>query len=68
MRHRVLQGWNIVDEESLHFAGEMLLNKTGAEALLITRGEHGRSLFEKDGKDAHIPTVAQEVYDVSGRR
>ena len=59
-------GVEIADEQSLHLAGEKLLARTGAEALLITRGEHGMSLFEKAGGQAHIPTVAQEVYDVSG--
>ncbi|MBI5344055.1 MAG: hypothetical protein HZB83_01745, partial [Deltaproteobacteria bacterium] len=29
------------------------------------RGEHGMSLFE-EGSETHIPTVAKEVYDVSG--
>ncbi len=59
-------GVEISDDHSLHLAGETLLKRTGAEALLITRGEHGMSLFEKDGDRTHIPTVAQEVYDVSG--
>ncbi|HPL83206.1 MAG TPA: PfkB family carbohydrate kinase, partial [Candidatus Omnitrophota bacterium] len=29
-------------------------------------GEQGVKLFEKNGKITHIPTVAQEVFDVSG--
>jgi D-beta-D-heptose 7-phosphate kinase/D-beta-D-heptose 1-phosphate adenosyltransferase len=58
-------GIEITDEKSLHTAGEVLLNKLGCEALLITRGEHGMSLFEPDS-DVHVPTVAREVYDVSG--
>lgn len=35
------------------------------EALLITRGEEGMSLFEAGGH-VDIPTVAKEVYDVTG--
>jgi len=58
-------GVEIEDEASLHRAGEVLLNKLGCKALLITRGENGMSLFEDDS-DTHIPTVAREVYDVSG--
>lgn len=58
-------GVEITDEESLHRAGELLKNKLGCDALLITRGEHGMSLFEGDS-DTHIPTVAKEVFDVSG--
>jgi len=47
-------------------AGRILLSRMGCEAVLITRGEHGMSLFEQDGRIAHIPTVAREVYDVTG--
>jgi len=59
-------GIDIEDDDSLLRAGEVLLNKLGCEAVLITRGEHGMSLFENNGGITHIPTVAQEVYDVSG--
>ena len=38
----------------------------GLESLLITLGEQGMCLFEDNGKITHIPTVAQEVFDVSG--
>ncbi|MBI1912990.1 MAG: D-glycero-beta-D-manno-heptose-7-phosphate kinase [Deltaproteobacteria bacterium] len=58
-------GVDIVDNASLHRAGEVLFNKLGCEALLITRGENGMSLFEP-GFETHIPTVAKEVFDVSG--
>jgi D-beta-D-heptose 7-phosphate kinase/D-beta-D-heptose 1-phosphate adenosyltransferase len=58
-------GMEIVDEESLKMAGEILLKKFSCKALLITRGEHGMSLFEANS-ETHIPTVAKEVYDVSG--
>jgi D-glycero-beta-D-manno-heptose-7-phosphate kinase len=36
-----------------------------AESIMITRSEHGVSLFEKD-KITHIPTMAKEVFDVTG--
>jgi D-beta-D-heptose 7-phosphate kinase/D-beta-D-heptose 1-phosphate adenosyltransferase len=39
------------------------------DALLVTRGEHGMSLYHGDGegrREVHIPTVAKEVYDVTG--
>ncbi len=39
------------------------------DALLVTRGEHGMSLYYEDGderREVHIPTVAKEVYDVTG--
>jgi D-beta-D-heptose 7-phosphate kinase/D-beta-D-heptose 1-phosphate adenosyltransferase len=33
---------------------------------LITRGEQGMSLFEKGGDITHLPTLARQVYDVTG--
>jgi len=47
-------------------AGKSLLKKLKTQAVLITRGEQGMSLFEKSGKVTHIQTAAREVYDVSG--
>ncbi len=59
-------GIDIEDESSLHAAGEKLLKKLRCKAVLITRGEQGMSLFEKDGRETHISTKAKEVYDVTG--
>jgi rfaE bifunctional protein kinase chain/domain len=42
-----------------------LLRKISCDAILITRGEQGMSLFNKE-KVIHIPTVAKNVYDVTG--
>ncbi len=58
-------GIEIRDEDSLLNAGRTLLRKISCNAVLITRGEHGMSLFRKD-KVVHIPTVAKNVYDVTG--
>ncbi len=57
---------DIDDDESLLKAGGLLLKRLRCDAVLITRGEHGMSLFERGGRITHIPTVAQEVYDVTG--
>lgn len=43
-----------------------LLEKWQTQHLLITLGEHGMVLFERELEPYHIPTRAQEVYDVSG--
>lgn len=59
-------GIDIVDEATLLKAGRSLLKSSGCRAVLITRGEHGMSLFEVGKRVCHIPTVAREVYDVSG--
>jgi D-beta-D-heptose 7-phosphate kinase/D-beta-D-heptose 1-phosphate adenosyltransferase len=53
-------------EADLLRAGRLLLRRLKARAILITRGEHGMSLFEVGKPVCHIPTVAREVYDVTG--
>lgn len=58
-------GVEIKDEMSLIKAGRALISRLSCGALLITRGEEGMSLFEKD-RITHIPTVARHVYDVTG--
>ncbi len=59
-------GIRIKDKDSLKAAGEKLIKLLKAEAVLITLGEDGMALFEKGKGSVCIPTVAQEVYDVSG--
>jgi len=59
-------GIEIENDAALLQAGEVLLKKLSSEAVLITRGEHGMSLFEKSGAVTHIPTEAKQVFDVTG--
>ena len=61
-----MQGRRIVDEASLLEVGWGLQKRLDAEAVLVTRGPGGMSLFEKGGRYTHLPTVAREVYDVTG--
>ncbi len=56
----------IESENSLLKAGTTLLKRLKCKAVLITRGEQGMSLFERNGRITHIPTVAREVFDVTG--
>jgi D-beta-D-heptose 7-phosphate kinase/D-beta-D-heptose 1-phosphate adenosyltransferase len=56
----------IADEVSLLEAGRELQRLVDSDYVLLTRGEHGMSLFSRDGDVRHIPTVAREVYDVTG--
>ncbi|HWR59487.1 MAG TPA: D-glycero-beta-D-manno-heptose-7-phosphate kinase [Thermodesulfovibrionales bacterium] len=58
-------GVEIKDEKSLIRAGKTLLSRLSCGAVLITRGEEGMSLFERE-KITHIPTAARHVYDVTG--
>lgn len=57
---------DIHDEQSLLKAGSLLLKRLKCGAVLITRGEQGMSLFEKGGRVVHMPTVALDVFDVTG--
>lgn len=59
-------GVEITDETSLLSVGRQLVKLLEGSNVLITRGEEGMSLFEPNGDVTHIPTVAKEVYDVSG--
>lgn len=59
-------GFQIKDEASLLRAGKRLLTKIGCGIALITLGENGMAVFQKKGRTKQIPTVAQEVFDVSG--
>jgi D-beta-D-heptose 7-phosphate kinase/D-beta-D-heptose 1-phosphate adenosyltransferase len=60
-----ISGIEIESEETLIKAGRTLLADLGCEAVLITRGEEGMSLFQRK-RTSHIPTKAKEVYDVTG--
>jgi len=59
-------GRTIRDPETLLAAGEDLRGRLDADAVLITRGADGMSLFERGGRLTHLPTVAREVFDVTG--
>ena len=59
-------GIDISDNKTLISAGNLLIKKLRCGSVTITRGDEGMTLFEKSGKITHIPTCAQEVYDVSG--
>jgi len=59
-------GKEIRDEDSLMEVGRNLLERFASQAILVTRGEEGMVLFEREGKVVTVPTVAKEVYDVTG--
>ena len=62
----IAAGIEIHDEASLVRAGTRLLRVARASAVLITRGKEGVSLIESGRKPLHLPTVAREVFDVTG--
>ncbi len=56
----------VMDDRPLLQVGAALLEKWATEHLLITLGEDGMILFGREGAPHHIPTKAQQVFDVSG--
>lgn len=59
-------GVRIRGDADVVVAGERLLEQLAVEAALITRGEHGMSLFRRGRRPVHLPTAAREVFDVTG--
>lgn len=59
-------GVDILDRESLTRAGEIILNRTGAQRLLITCGKDGMALFQPESSPRLISAKARQVFDVSG--
>ena len=58
-------GLKIKNPDDAVQAGMKLLDKWGCESVLVTLGELGM-VFVSKNESFHIPTVAREVYDVSG--
>lgn len=58
-------GIPVKSPEDIDRIGWKLLKTLRSEGVLVTLGEKGMKLF-RQGKLVHIPTVAQEVFDVSG--
>jgi D-glycero-beta-D-manno-heptose-7-phosphate kinase len=47
-------------------AGAEILSLISCRYLIIKRGEQGMTVFEQKKRPLHIPTVAREVFDVTG--
>jgi len=54
------------DQSSVEEMGKKLLKRLSCKALVITQGEKGMTIFERHQKPYRVPTVAKEVYDVTG--
>lgn len=60
-------GIRICDEPSLREAGRRLLEGMDARLVLITRGSDGMSLFERNGREVHLPAWhLEDVRDPTG--
>lgn len=59
------QHQGIKTDEDIARLGKKILKLLQSQSVLITRGEKGMTIIEKN-KITHIPTRAKEVYDVTG--
>ena len=59
-------GIDVRFEGDLEQAAGKILDELECEAVLITRGEQGMSLYERERPPLHIATAAREVFDVTG--
>src|SRR6185369_16556793 len=57
---------NPTEDHNLMRAAETLLHRLKPAVLLVTLGELGMLLCQRGQKPFHIPTIAQEIFDVSG--
>jgi D-beta-D-heptose 7-phosphate kinase/D-beta-D-heptose 1-phosphate adenosyltransferase len=59
-------GVNLINETSLRNIGLNLLEHLRCEAVVITRGKDGMSVFEKNGGLTHIPATKEVAKDITG--
>lgn len=62
----LMSGMAIESDQDIETAAKKMQKMLGCKAVLITRGESGMALYEKGKPLYTIPTVAKEVYDVTG--
>lgn len=53
-------------DKDIDSAARQITEYLNLDSILVTLGEQGMKLLEKSGRLTHIPTQAQEVFDVSG--
>ena len=59
-------GVEAAGRSEVEFIGPRLVERLNCKAVMVTRGEKGIALFEKGRAIRTIPTMAREVFDVSG--
>ncbi len=53
-------------DETLKQAAHLIRERLGCQSVLITRGERGMMMLERDREPVYVETAAREVYDVTG--
>ena len=61
-----ITGLPVRTDEDAERAGALLLDRYAGDAALVTRGEKGVTLVQRDDAPVHIGTRARDVYDVTG--
>jgi D-beta-D-heptose 7-phosphate kinase/D-beta-D-heptose 1-phosphate adenosyltransferase len=62
-------GVECANDDSAEMAAKIFRERTDADAVVLTRGADGMTIFdpaEAEGAVTHVPTVASQVFDVSG--
>ena len=59
-------GMPVRNREEILAAGRAILARTGCPHLLTTLGADGMALFRSSDEVWHVPTMAQDVFDVTG--
>lgn len=60
-------GKKLDSDSDVEAAAREIAERLQSPSMMITRGEKGMSLYiSREGKTYHIPTVAREVFDVTG--
>ena len=59
-------GVRLADDRAVDRAGRAILRALACRAALVTRGEHGMSLYERGRAPLHVEAAAREVFDVTG--
>lgn len=54
------------NQEVIETAGNKLLSQLSLKHLLVTQGEEGMTLFQRNKKAVHLPVESRNVYDVTG--
>lgn len=54
------------EKNAVEKAGKILLENISTESVLITQGEKGMTLFQKNGEIHRFDALARKVYDVTG--
>jgi rfaE bifunctional protein kinase chain/domain len=68
-RREAREACNFEDQQTIDdvaTAGKTLISRINLQALLITQGEDGMTLFQDGEAPVHFPTKARTVYDVTG--